>query len=355
MPLVESPFFSQVFNAQNTEPEVLKVAKALNEDGFAVIDFPDDKLDERIEQIKGDLNDRYEWDEWRCNPKTGMRIQDAWRFNDNVRQIAANERVLDLLSKLYGKKAFPFQTLNFPVGTQQATHTDMVHFSSMPERYMCGVWLAFEDIDTDAGPLVYYPGSHKLPFYQNEQLGVVPDDANIYYNYPKYLELWQKLIDVHQLKRVEFHPRKGQALIWAANLFHGGAPQLNKQKTRWSQVTHYYFHGCAYYTPLGSLPFLGSIFYRRPPDVTTGGPVENEINGIKASVDLVEALGPKITKSETGEPIVDMPGTSRPDPDLVKQCDDLCKQIDALMNSKTWRLGHSLTKPARMVRSLIRR
>ena len=33
----------------------------------------------------------------------------------------------------------------------------------MPEGFMCGVWVALEDMDMENGPLVYYPGSHKLP------------------------------------------------------------------------------------------------------------------------------------------------------------------------------------------------
>ena len=33
----------------------------------------------------------------------------------------------------------------------------------MPEGFMCGVWVALEDMDMDNGPLVYYPGSHQLP------------------------------------------------------------------------------------------------------------------------------------------------------------------------------------------------
>jgi ectoine hydroxylase-related dioxygenase (phytanoyl-CoA dioxygenase family) len=28
---------------------------------------------------------------------------------------------------------------------------------------MCGVWVALEDMSEGAGPLEYYPGSHKWP------------------------------------------------------------------------------------------------------------------------------------------------------------------------------------------------
>ena len=43
---------------------------------------------------------------------------------------------------------------------------------------------------------------------------------------------------------------KGQALIWASNLIHGGAKQNDPARTRHSQVTHYYFEGVRSYTPM---------------------------------------------------------------------------------------------------------
>ncbi len=77
-----------------------------------------------------------------------------------------------------------------------------------------------------------------------------------------------------------FTARKGQALIWAANLLHGGARQRNPALTRWSQVTHYYFDACAYFTPFLSDPFIGRIAFRDDlTDVSTGRPVENRYCG----------------------------------------------------------------------------
>ena len=49
------------------------------------------------------------------------------------------------------------------------------------------------------------------------------------------------------------------ALIWAANLLHGGAPILDPSATRWSQVTHYFFDNCAWYRPMASHVLPGSI------------------------------------------------------------------------------------------------
>ena len=66
---------------------------------------------------------------------------------------------------LYDREVVPFQTLNFLRGTQQMAHSDTIHFSSLPAKFMAGVWIALEDVTHENGPLFYYPGSHKMPEY----------------------------------------------------------------------------------------------------------------------------------------------------------------------------------------------
>lgn len=282
IPWIESPFFNEHFPADGTETELMKLARSMHDDGYVVIEFPDAELDERITAIQANLQDRYNWEEWCSNKDSGLRIQDAWEFDENVKAIACNSYILDLLSKLYGRAAFPFQTLNFPVGTQQHYHTDCVHFASIPERFMCGVWVAFEDISPDAGPLVYYPGSHKLPVYLNESTGIIPKSFELgaYATYDQYVSFWQRLVKAYDLQPVEFLPKKGQAIIWAANLLHGGLKQNNRELSRWSQVTHYFFENCGYYTPLGSLPYLGLIQYRSVINIATNQYIHNVVSGI---------------------------------------------------------------------------
>ena len=58
-----------------------------------------------------------------------------------------------------------------------------------------------------------------------------------------------------------------------------GTRSANPMRTRWSQVTHYYFRNCSYYTPLYSDPFYGNIFFRQIVDIGTGEPVPNMVSG----------------------------------------------------------------------------
>lgn len=273
IPLVESPLFPTLRHTLGLSEEEQRLADSLVTHGYAVMDFPDVTLDERIERIRANLGPRYglALDDPASDKTCGeRRIQDAWKFDEDVRAIAANEAVLGLLGKLYGRPAFPFQTLNFVVGTEQAAHTDLVHFSSLPERFMCGVWLAMEDIGPDAGPLFYLPGSHRWPSLTNGLIGRRGFGSALSSAQAPFAEAWQALAEANQAREERFLARKGQALIWMANLLHGGSHQNNRSLTRWSQVTHYYFEDCIYYTPAFSDEFTGQLQLRQPISVIDG-------------------------------------------------------------------------------------
>lgn len=282
LPLIESPLFASLKDAQGFTTEEVRIAADLHEKGYAVLDFPDEGIDARIDRIKASLGPRYGIDF--ANPDSDKtigerRLQDAWRFDEDVRAIAANKVVLDLLSKLYGRRAFPFQTLNFPVGTQQDAHSDSVHFSSLPERFMCGVWLAMEDIGPNAGPLFYYPGSHRWPIMTNALIGRRGYGSDLGSAQDPYASAWQALVEANRAEVDTFQARKGQALIWCANLLHGGSRQNDPHLTRWSQVTHYYFEDCIYYTPAFSDESLGQLRLRDLVSVSDGQPRRNTYLG----------------------------------------------------------------------------
>jgi hypothetical protein len=275
------------------DPETRRIAIDLATRGYAVIEFPEPDFDALAESIKRDLLGEYDLAGWReAGHAQGisLRVQDAWLNNAQVKRIATNQVVLELLSKLYGKKAWPFQTLNFPVGTQQHYHSDSIHFSSNPERFMCGVWVALEDVDAENGPLMYFPGSHKWPIYANEHVGKCSVELDETPTQALYESMWEAVVEAHGAQPEYFHAKKGQALIWAANLMHGGCRQLDPQRTRWSQVTHYYFEDCAYYTPMLSDPFYGNVAFRELTNIVTGELMPHRYAGHKVPQEFVDAV-----------------------------------------------------------------
>jgi len=198
--------------------------------------------------------------------RNDRRIQDGWKAEPAVKAIATAPRVMELLRSLYRRTPLPFQTLNFRVGSEQQPHSDTIHFNAKPAGFMCGVWVALEDIDMDNGPVVYYPGSHKwnevaLPevdaFEASPPTGwqrlrdfVKAPFRNTDADYAKYERLIRHRIEASGIAPAYATIPKGQAFLWAANLVHGGSHQRDRARTRSSQVTHYFFEGCRYYTPL---------------------------------------------------------------------------------------------------------
>ena len=68
----------------------------------------------------------------------------------------------------------------------------------------------------------------------------------------------------------ELHVKRGQALIWAANLHHGGRPVLDATRTRHSQVNHYFFEPGFDYSPQGTDLVTGQLHLRDVCDLRTG-------------------------------------------------------------------------------------
>jgi len=223
--------------------------------GYIVIDLG---LDDQL--VKGIIHDTLALYPDKVNGQYhhGTRIQDAWKTSGHVKTLALLPYILETLESLYLRKPLPFQTLNYPVGTEQPMHSDTIHFNSFPNNFMCGVWIALEQVDAENGPVVCCSGSHLLPEYNMLDAG----SGTGYENYPQYEQFIDKIVHEQNLEPQPVLLQKGQALVWHGNLLHGGGIQLDKTRSRHSQLTHYFFSGCQYYTPMSSTP--EQISWREP-------------------------------------------------------------------------------------------
>ncbi len=269
IPFVESPLFAALAKA-NVFGQNLPAAAHLHQHGFVVVNLGRERMTRMAAYIKADLEDQFDLERWHTGEGiTPSRIKDAWETHKSVKELALLPELLQLLESCWGRQPFGFQTLNFPVGTEQHFHSDAVHFHSEPPGFMCGIWIPLEDIHPDAGPLEYFPGSHRLPYLQakdvgvKQQPGVIPGQE-IFDSY------WRMAIESQGLERQLFTPKLGQALIWMANLLHGGAAVKDHKYTRWSQVTHYFFKDCSHYTPILSDWPEGPVAWRNPFDIALG-------------------------------------------------------------------------------------
>lgn len=271
------PLYASNLRGSALTPERREQLANFQRDGYLVIDLLGDRSAEWFETLQQEIDELLDG---------GARVQDAWRIIPKIREIAIIPELLTLLAELYGRPAFPFQTLNFRAGSQQKPHSDHIHFSTFPPHFMCGVWVALEDITKEAGPLTYYPGSHNLPLLDLSSVGVIASNDR---DHSQFHEMYPQMID-HVINKYDLRPQylevaRGKALIWAANLIHGGAEIADVRTTRFSQVTHYYFDECVYYTPMDSDPLLGRLAIRNPTNILHEGKrVRSEYFGRPLSV-----------------------------------------------------------------------
>ncbi len=183
----------------------------------------------------------------------GQRVEHLFEHSKATRDLWAHPEILRILSAIYDDVALPCQTLNFIHGSQQDAHQDLIHLTPFPAGMMCGVWVALEDIHPDAGPLVVYPRSHRLPRLYTRTVPVdkVTDD-----NWARFASIYSprlmKLITESGIEPVYYTPKAGSVLIWHEALAHGGSRRKDDDLTRKSMVSHYFARGgMAYYDSTG--------------------------------------------------------------------------------------------------------
>ena len=130
-------------------------------------------------------------------------------------------------------------SLNFIWGSQQPDHFDTWYMPPPVANKMVVSSICLEDVDPIAGPLVYYPGSHKIPPYVFSHGRIDAIEAEM----PAcraYLE--EKLKEYHPERKL-FLGKAGDVFIWHAQLLHGGTGIKDLGHTRRTLVTHYWRAG----------------------------------------------------------------------------------------------------------------
>lgn len=267
-PFVESKCYAD-FKFDSNSQNYKKYCDLLNRDGFCVLDL--DVPEMLLDQINDDIQNAVFSRKIKLNSKAyhynkSPRIVEAWKFSKSVAQLALNDKIYKTLNFFYQRKPLPISTLNFIKGTEQPLHSDYMHFATIPERYLAGVWIALEDTNKFNGALTVIPKSHQFPIVDFNSFNLKKPDSiqsleKCYRVYEKYVK---ELISIKQLKPKKIYIKKGQAIIWAANLLHGGSKLLNNKFTRRSQVVHYHFKSCKkYFNPGFSIPLENDYAIRK--------------------------------------------------------------------------------------------
>ncbi|HEX3685568.1 MAG TPA: phytanoyl-CoA dioxygenase family protein [Bryobacteraceae bacterium] len=192
-----------------------------------------------------------------------VKINDLFLDEPAVMKLALGERLTGLLMGLLDGPPAVCNSLNFIWGSQQPAHVDSWFMPApipknwlrlrirrrfghhaLVRRLVPELWnprlavssVCLEDVREDAGPLTFYPRSHRIPPYRS---------SGGMYTFPVseaplcrgYVE---REIKKRGLALEHFVGRKGDVFLWHGQLVHGGAPILAKQQTRKTLVTHYW-------------------------------------------------------------------------------------------------------------------
>ncbi|HEX3378291.1 MAG TPA: phytanoyl-CoA dioxygenase family protein [Paraburkholderia sp.] len=165
-----------------------------------------------------------------------MKINDLYLDMANVRELALSERIAPVLEQLFGQSPALCNSLYFEKGSQQPAHVDSIYMTPTTPDHLIAIWVALEDAHVDAGQLEYFPGSHKIEpmIFSNGTRHFVPAE----------MPQWHAYIDAevarNGFEKQVFPAKKGDVLIWHANLLHGGGPIADPSRTRKSLVFHYF-------------------------------------------------------------------------------------------------------------------
>jgi ectoine hydroxylase-related dioxygenase (phytanoyl-CoA dioxygenase family) len=185
------------------------------------------------------------------------KVMFAFHHSELIKSIGLDASLHELMAAFIGEDPVLFQSINFIMGSEQETHSDSIHMTTYPLGGLVGAWFALDDITSENGPLHYYPGSHKLPYYMNADYD---NEGNWFLigdkSYEAYEAMISEKIKEHGIKKEIFTAQKGDVLLWHANLFHGGEPHRDKTKTRKSMVFHYFRKNSVCYHEITQRPAL---------------------------------------------------------------------------------------------------
>ena len=232
--------------------------------GYAVVDLLENEI---IETINFKVEELLKSGNYKENTKIykysdGPRIVESWKYINEISYIANDEIIKQALFSLYQRHPLPFSTINFTKGSNQPLHSDYVHFGTKPDGFLCGLWIALEDIKEGSGELQVGEKTNKWPIFKYADYGLKkPTSLNEIKNNYSFYEKWvDDKIKSENISVKSFCLKKGQALLWDFNVLHGGASIKDKSLTRKSLVIHYHFDKTIAYNPNFS-------FFNGPDDI----------------------------------------------------------------------------------------
>ena len=224
----------------------------LDEGWFEIENHLDDGL---INRLNAAMDHAAQTGDSGFTPGSSQRLQRMHIKYDSFWDVTTYQKTQSVIDTLMQTPSTACQVIGFINGTQQAPHQDAIHLSVFPQGYMCGAWVALEDVQPDSGELVIYPGSHRWDLVMMKDAGIDKVNHARWSEFANTVEVrWQKLVDQSGVEPMIYRPKRGSLLVWHERLMHGGSRRLNKSLTRKSCVTHHFAQGGIIYYDSTGLP-----------------------------------------------------------------------------------------------------
>jgi hypothetical protein len=166
------------------------------------------------------------------------KLLDVFAHSDLARQVIAAPPVVEFLSILFEDAPKAFQTLNFHNGNEAPMHKDTAYVKVDGNPLaLAASWTALEDVEAGTGELEYFIGSHRAPDFLFG--GISKWMENHAEDHPAFLESLHRDAETFGHNRGKFLARRGDVLVWHADLAHGDAPVSRVDRSRQSLVTHF--------------------------------------------------------------------------------------------------------------------
>ena len=220
------------------------------DDGYCVVE--NFLSSEETSELLRDLKDAEDQGFSGYSPGSSERLHGLHQCYPAFSKLFQGKKLADVVADLFQYDAIPCQSLGYVYGSQQELHQDTVHLTPFPEGFMCGAWVALEDVQVGSGELEVVPGSHRWPrvLMSNAKCGKVESDWSEFDN--TVVEEWRQLRASNTTAAEPYIANAGSLLIWHENLMHGGRARVNAEASRRSVVFHLFAAGSlAYYDSSG--------------------------------------------------------------------------------------------------------
>jgi hypothetical protein len=168
-----------------------------------------------------------------------------------VRDLIFAPAITRFMMLLFQRKPLAVQSLAFLRPFAEVPHQDSAYVAfSSPRRFACS-WITLEDTATNDGEPTYYPGSQNFPNFLyagkyksvQEAMRMAPELTNkLAGSHERHAEALGGAARGRGAGLRSIHTRRGDALIWHADLAHGNLPvssQMTRDVTHQSIMTHY--------------------------------------------------------------------------------------------------------------------